>query len=1263
MKKKPFIFLIVFAIMLALTGCFKNVELPSLNSLEYDSTRTLASVELPEGWEWEDSTIVPTVDVTTYKAIFTKEDGTKKVYNLSLSISKTTPTYQKPTNIITDYVDAKTLNDIDIPDSWTWKNADSVLLEGVNDYLVIFTPEDTINYNTVEVSIQVTAYPGISAPDLNNITYDPNITLADINLPEGWAWETVSTVPTVNIGEYNAIFTYNDNSTVKISVPLVVEKAIPTIISNPVVSSEELVYGSSLPQITAGEASVEGTFAWVNSAYTMEIGENECEWTFTPNDTDNYNIVTDTLVLSADKATPNINTNPTASNEGLLYGSALPQLNAGEASVEGTFTWVNSTYTMEIGENECEWIFTPTDTENYNTISGIIELNIDARAKFEINEDEAIIRVFDSENTLVSAVDGYYLLDGMNEYTYQVTKTGFVAQTGTIDVNGGVIEITLVAPVGNQPTSVTSDWYNFRNSNANMGITDALTPIEGELLWAKKVATGWTDAPSIQIIVDDSLIVMAGTSIIKYNLETGDEIARGTMVAATNWGYTPATYAEGMIFVPLSNGRIQAFNAKTLESLWIYHDALVGQSLSPITYSDGYIYTGFWNSETKDANFVCISITDEDTTSTNEEKLSSWTHTQAGGFYWAGSVVIGDAVIVGTDDGTSSYDSDSAKLYAFNKITGEIISALDITGDQRSSIAYDEENNKIYFTSKNAYLYSATVDSTTGEISNLESVEVLSGWQSTSTPVVYNGRVYIGLGQGFSSGKLAVIDTENLELIYTADMSAYPQNSLLLSTAYLGEDDTLYIYSTYNGYPGGIYAITDKPGQTEANGYDLFIPDSAQQQYCITSIIASKDGVLYYKNDSGYVLAVTQVNYDTLKTDAKTELENYVTLNDYRDEQQLEITNLIADGKLAIDNAISSSEIANALSDAKAIIDLVKTDAELTQEELENAPTIVSNLEEGKTYTNSKLTFDIWAKDKAGNKINSSDVVIICNGENVLMNWDDVEKTSYSLEFVEYENIITITATANGYSKTVTYTVYYEKGPTTVTMAVEAHTIGCGYLVEPMVITLDDNYLSAMSEHFFGSIDIDRMEEGLNGSYLLAYVLEVENGYTYQSSGSLDSGFYLSQIEGFTHQDNTPEVLRQKIEEEGGSIDTPSDNNTLGEFEYTYMSGWMYSVNDVFPNVGFADYNPQDGDVIRVQFTLFGYGRDIGVGGFWGENFFEDVNKAELTALLAQINTLGLPQEQAYTDAYVAIQEIGTTQAALDVAYQNLYEAYKDDIQ
>ena len=96
-----------------------------------------------------------------------------------------------------------------------------------------------------------------------------------------------------------------------------------------------------------------------------------------------------------------------------------------------------------------------------------------------------------------------------------------------------------------------------------------------------------------------------------------------------------ATYGEedGMLFVALSNGVVQAFDAATLQSLWIYHDPLGGQPNCPLTYYKGYVYTGFWNQEDLDANYVCLSATDEKTDSGSEEKLARWTYTSKGGFY------------------------------------------------------------------------------------------------------------------------------------------------------------------------------------------------------------------------------------------------------------------------------------------------------------------------------------------------------------------------------------------------------------------------------------------------------------------------------------------------------------------------------------------------------------------------------------------------------------------------------------------------------
>ena len=45
-----------------------------------------------------------------------------------------------------------------------------------------------------------------------------------------------------------------------------------------------------------------------------------------------------------------------------------------------------------------------------------------------------------------------------------------------------------------------------------------------------------------------------------------------------------------MIFVGLAGGAVQAFNAETLESLWVFKDTLGGQPNCTIQYSDGYLY-------------------------------------------------------------------------------------------------------------------------------------------------------------------------------------------------------------------------------------------------------------------------------------------------------------------------------------------------------------------------------------------------------------------------------------------------------------------------------------------------------------------------------------------------------------------------------------------------------------------------------------------------------------------------------------------------
>ena len=63
--------------------------------------------------------------------------------------------------------------------------------------------------------------------------------------------------------------------------------------------------------------------------------------------------------------------------------------------------------------------------------------------------------------------------------------------------------------------------------------------------------------------------------------------------------------------------------------------------------------------------------------------------------------------------------------------------------------------------------------------------------------------------------------------------------------------------------------------------------------------------------------------------------------------------------------------------------------------------------------------------------------------------------------------------------------------------------------------------------------------------------------------------------------------------------------NGLGEFDGNKSAGWMGTLNDWFTNEGFSAFtvkngNLADGDVIRIMFTLNGYGADL--GGTWGDS-------------------------------------------------------------
>lgn len=224
-----------------------------------------------------------------------------------------------------------------------------------------------------------------------------------------------------------------------------------------------------------------------------------------------------------------------------------------------------------------------------------------------------------------------------------------------------------------------------------------------------------------------------------------------------------------------------------------------------------------------------------------------------------------------------------------------------------------------------------------------------------------------------------------------------------------------------------------------------------------------------------------------------------------------------------------------------------------------------------------------------------------------------------------------------------------------IIVSVEKFTIGQGYLIDP---TITPFY---KGEHF---------------SDVLLRVLR-ENGYEANVKNS-EMGFYLALI---YNADNgkyeVPDCIKSMpnmttANGEGLKCPTGNEKNKdapkLGEFSYMPSSGWLYSKNGEFPNYVMSDCEMSDGDVIRVQFTLYGYGADLGDSNESMKNALNLPKREEITKRLALISQnraacfLNDDCRKAYGDAYDAVIDLDTLQEKMDMVYNALpsEEAIKD---
>ena len=185
----------------------------------------------------------------------------------AVTIAKANPEYTVPTGLTATYGD--TLANVELPTGWAWKDAEttSVGNAGTRTFKAVFTPADTVNYNTVEADVTVEvakANPEYTVPTGLTATYGD--TLAKVELPAGWTWNDAETTFVGNAGTstFKATFTPADTTNyivVESEVTITVAKAEidGSTLINPKFA-EGLIYNGTAQALVTKTGSVDGGY-------------------------------------------------------------------------------------------------------------------------------------------------------------------------------------------------------------------------------------------------------------------------------------------------------------------------------------------------------------------------------------------------------------------------------------------------------------------------------------------------------------------------------------------------------------------------------------------------------------------------------------------------------------------------------------------------------------------------------------------------------------------------------------------------------------------------------------------------------------------------------------------------------------------------------------------------------------------------------------------------------------------------------------------
>lgn len=549
-------------------------------------------------------------------------------------------------------------------------------------------------------------------------------------------------------------------------------------------------------------------------------------------------------------------------------GIATPWLNATLKVAEGTDALTATLQALDAAGFSYELLYDDTFVYSITSPSG---------TTLAMADDYSVYWQFLTNGAYSSSGASYYTLVNGDSITWHFGAAGTPVNPAGPDYDTVTV-----------PEEVEIEWAQFEDGG---NVTDLATPTDAVEAWRTRV--GGTSGASELVIADGSIFVAIGSSwdptaelakyamyLVKIDAQSGEIVATTPLAGDIDYTCRPIV-ANGLVYIPLDGGAIQAVNAKTMKTYWVSSAAEDGgQATSTLAIHTVEVATGEydenWNPVTapSDLLFVGTAVYDYESGSYSKGSLRAldpftgsvhdeWAYNNySAGFYWTNTVVVGGRIVAADTAGVvhvleaGSWGANELGTLALGS---RVVSDLALyKGD-------------VLVTTGDGTLWRIAVaeDGTPSVVSSVKAVS-----NCKSGPVVVGDTALVGgITDDESAAAVAVVDLQTMavkQLITTADGEPLPTgwgNGVCAPVLVSVQEGKTICYFTINYgvndpddptwtiYSEGGNAYWFELGESEAHLF--YAPEGGEggvAQYCDSPLIVDDSGDLYYLNDSGYIV-------------------------------------------------------------------------------------------------------------------------------------------------------------------------------------------------------------------------------------------------------------------------------------------------------------------------------------------------------------------------------------------------------------------------